>query len=68
MGLTLYVRARLRVTRGGLVVEPFGTQQSGHLTSTASVDALAILPKQSARLARGAVVQAILLRPPVDAG
>jgi molybdopterin molybdotransferase len=65
--LEVYLRARLRVTRGELVAVPLRSQSSGDLTSAAGVDALAVLPAGRSRLARGARVEAIVLRPPHDA-
>ena len=62
--LTVYLRTRARRIRGDVWLEPLSTQQSGHLTSAVNVDALAILPAGAARLARGARVEAVLLRPP----
>jgi molybdopterin molybdotransferase len=62
--LTVYLRCRAGSGRGGLLLEPLRTQASGNLASTAGHDALAILPAGRARLARGARVTAILLRPP----
>ncbi|HEY6101111.1 MAG TPA: molybdopterin molybdotransferase MoeA, partial [Anaeromyxobacter sp.] len=65
--LEVYLRARIRRVRGDLVAEPLRTQASGNLSSTAGHDALAVLPAGRARVARGARVDAILLRPPHDA-
>jgi molybdopterin molybdotransferase len=64
--LTVFLRVRVRRDRDGddLVVEPLRTQASGHLTSVAGHDALAVLPAGTARLRRGARVDAILLRTP----
>jgi molybdopterin molybdotransferase len=62
--LEVYLRARLRVVRGELVADPLRSQSSGDLTSAAGLDALAVLPAGRARLARGARVEAIVLRPP----
>jgi molybdopterin molybdotransferase len=62
--LVVFLRARVRAGRGGLVVEPLATQVSGHLSSVAGHDALAVLPAGRTRLARGAEVEAILLRAP----
>ncbi len=62
--LEVYLRARIRRVRGELVAEPLKTQVSGNLTSAAGHDALAVLPAGRARVARGARVDAILLRPP----
>ncbi|WP_242344567.1 molybdopterin molybdotransferase MoeA [Anaeromyxobacter terrae] len=64
--LTVYLRARVRRDRRGLVVEPLRTQLSGHLTSVAGHDALAVLPAGRSRLARGAEVQAVLLQAPPE--
>jgi molybdopterin molybdotransferase len=65
--LEVYVRARIRRVRGDLVAVPLRTQVSGNLMSTAGHDALAVLPAGRPRVARGARVEAILLRPPHDA-
>ncbi len=65
--LEVYVRARLRRVRGDLVAEPLATQLSGNLSSAAGHDALAVLPAGRARLARGARVEVIVLRPPYGA-
>ena len=62
--LEVYARARIRRVRGELVAEPLRTQVSGNLSSAAGHDALAVLPAGRARVARGARVEAILLRPP----
>lgn len=64
--LAVFLRVRVRAGRGGLVAEPLRTQASGHLTSVAGHDALAILPQGRSRLPRGAPVDLILLRPPVE--
>jgi molybdopterin molybdotransferase len=61
--LTLYLRSRAGWRNGTLWLEPLATQQSGHLTSVAGADALAVLPPGRARLGRGASVEVILLRP-----
>ena len=66
-GLEVYVRARLRRTRAGLVVVPLASQSSGDLSSAAGIDALAVLPAGRSRLARGAPVEVIVLRPPDEA-
>jgi molybdopterin molybdotransferase len=63
-GLTTYLRARARMARGEVWLDALPTQQSGHLSSLVGVDALAVLPPRPGRLARGARVPAILLRPP----
>jgi molybdopterin molybdotransferase len=65
--LTLFLRSRLRREGETTWVEPLATQQSGHLTSMVGAEALAILPAGSARLRRGARVEAMVLRPPVMA-
>jgi len=65
--LTLYLRTRARRSAGEIWLDPLPTQQSGHLTSAVAVDALAVLPAGAARLARGARVQAIMLRAPSSA-
>jgi molybdopterin molybdotransferase len=65
--LEVYLRARLRAGRRGLVAIPLASQSSGDLSSTAGLDALAVLPAGRARLARGSPVEAIVLRPPHDA-
>jgi molybdopterin molybdotransferase len=62
--LEVYLRVRLRPAPGGLVAEPLRTQTSGDLSSAAGHDALAVLPAGRARLARGARVEAIVLRAP----
>lgn len=62
--LTVYLRARARRTGGDIWLDPLPTQQSGHLTSAVEVDALAVLPAGTARLRRGARVEALLLRAP----
>jgi molybdopterin molybdotransferase len=62
--LTYYVRARARLAGGALWVEPLATQSSGALTSATGFDALAVLPAGTARLRRGARVEAVLLAPP----
>jgi molybdopterin molybdotransferase len=62
--LTVFLRARARVEAGALWLEPLGTQVSGHLTSVAGHQALAVLPAGPARLRRGARVTAILVAPP----
>jgi molybdopterin molybdotransferase len=65
--LTLYLRTRARRSGGEIWLDPLPTQQSGHLTSAVGVDALAVLPAGAARLARGARVEALLLRAPSGA-
>ena len=67
-GLTVYLRCRARLSRGEIWLEPFRTQQSGHLSSVVGVEALAVVPPGPSRLARGSRVQALLLRPPADRG
>jgi molybdopterin molybdotransferase len=62
--LALFLRVRLRAVRGELVAEPLRTQASGNLSSVAGHDALAVLPAGRARLARGARIEVIVLRPP----
>jgi molybdopterin molybdotransferase len=62
--LEVYLRARLSTVRGQLVAVPLRSQSSGDLTSGAGLDALAVLPAGRRRLARGARVEAIVLRPP----
>ncbi len=66
-GLTVYLRTRAPLDGETLWLEPLRTQQSGHLTSVVGVDALAVLPPRPSRVARGARVRAILLRPPTPA-
>jgi molybdopterin molybdotransferase len=61
-GLTAYVRVRVDSTGGGLVFSPLRTQASGNLSSTTGHHALAVLPPGRTRFARGARVQAILVR------
>jgi molybdopterin molybdotransferase len=65
--LEVYLRVRLRRVRGDLVAEPLRTQTSGNLSSAAGHDALAVLPAGRTRVARGAPVEVIVLRPPHDA-
>ncbi len=60
--LTVYLRTRARLAGGEIWLDPLPTQQSGHLTSAVNVDALAVLPAGTARLARGAPVEALVLR------
>jgi molybdopterin molybdotransferase len=67
-GLTAFLRSRLRRDGRGFLIDPFPTQVSGNLTSSAGVDALAILPAGRARFPRGALVEAIVLRPPALEG
>jgi molybdopterin molybdotransferase len=62
-GLTTYLRVRAQVSRGEIWLDPLPTQQSGHLSSLVGVDALAVLPPRPGRLARGARVPVVLLRP-----
>jgi len=62
--LTAYLRAQLQATRRGLLAEPLRSQASGDLASLAGCSALAILPAGRVRFARGAAVEAVLLRPP----
>jgi molybdopterin molybdotransferase len=62
--LEVYLRVRLRPARGGLVAVPLRSQTSGDLSSAAGHDALAVLPAGRSRLARGARVEAIVLRAP----
>jgi molybdopterin molybdotransferase len=66
-GLEVYLRARLGVVRGQLVAFPLPSQSSGDLSSAAGIDGLAVLPAGRSRLARGARVEVIVLRPPHDA-
>jgi molybdopterin molybdotransferase len=63
-GLAVYLRARLRVARGGLVAEPLRTQVSGNLSSATGHDALVVLPAGRTRLPRGTQVEALVLRAP----
>lgn len=63
-GLEGYVRARLAAGRGGLTAIPLRSQSSGDLSSVAGVDALAVLPAARTRVARGARVEVLVLRPP----
>lgn len=60
----VYLRVRLRAGPAGLVAEPLRTQVSGHLSSAAGHDALAVLPAGKTRLARGAKVAVRVLRAP----
>jgi molybdopterin molybdotransferase len=62
--LEVYVRARIRRVGGELVAEPLRTQVSGNLSSTAGHDGLAVLPAGRTKVARGARVDVVLLRPP----
>jgi molybdopterin molybdotransferase len=62
----VYLRARVKRVRGGLVVEPLRTQLSGHLTSVAGHDALAVLPAGRSRWRRGAEVETVLLHAPPE--
>jgi molybdopterin molybdotransferase len=62
--LEVYLRVRLRSGPTGLVAEPLRTQVSGHLSSAAGHDALAVLPIGKARLARGARVAVRVMRAP----
>lgn len=62
--LTVFLRSRLRRGPGGLWVEPLRTQASGDLSSTAGVDALAVLPPGRRAIPAGARVETIVLRPP----
>jgi molybdopterin molybdotransferase len=64
--LEVYLRARLRRARDGLVAMPLATQLSGHLTSVAGHDALAVLPAGRTRFPRGAAVRAVVLRAPPE--
>jgi molybdopterin molybdotransferase len=65
--LEVFLRVRLDGSRAPLVALPLRSQASGDLTSAAGVDALAILPAGRARFARGARVEALVLRPPSHA-
>jgi molybdopterin molybdotransferase len=65
-GLEVYLRVSLRSGRGGLVADALRTQASGNLSSAAGHDGLAVLPARAARLARGARVEVLVLRPPLD--
>jgi molybdopterin molybdotransferase len=62
--LEVYLRARIRRVGRDLVAEPLRTQVSGNLSSTAGHDGLAVLPAGRTRVARGARVDVVLLRPP----
>ncbi|HSN13959.1 MAG TPA: molybdopterin-binding protein, partial [Anaeromyxobacteraceae bacterium] len=62
--LTVFARATLRAGPVGLVVTPLPSQVSGNLTSSVMVDALAVLPPGKRSFARGAILEAIVLRPP----
>jgi molybdopterin molybdotransferase len=62
--LTVFLRAALRRDKRDLVVAPLATQVSGNLSSAAAVDALAVLPAGQRTVARGALVEAIVLRAP----
>lgn len=63
-GLTQYLRARARVRRGVLVVEPLATQTSGDLRSVTGFQALVVLPGPTTRVRRGEPVQALLVGTP----
>ncbi|HSM92914.1 MAG TPA: gephyrin-like molybdotransferase Glp [Anaeromyxobacteraceae bacterium] len=63
-GLTTYLRARLRADARGLAAVPLASQLSGDLSSSAGVDALAILPPGRSRFARGARIDVVVLRAP----
>jgi molybdopterin molybdotransferase len=65
-GLTHFLRARARLERGTLVVEPLPSQISGHLTSVTGFQALVVVPKSATRVRRGGRVEAILIAPPLD--
>ncbi len=65
--LEIFLRCRLRPTRGVLVAVPLRSQSSGDLSSAAGVDALAVLPAGRSRIARGARVEVVVLRPPSGA-
>lgn len=62
--LTQFVRARARLERGEILLEPLHAQGSGQLSSVTGFDALAVLPRGTARVRRGARVEAILLGAP----
>jgi molybdopterin molybdotransferase len=64
----LAVYLRVRAVRHGAALElvPLRTQLSGNLSSTAGVDALAVLPAGRPRQPRGTQVEAILLRAPSE--
>lgn len=64
--LTVYLRVRAVRRGAALELEPLRTQASGNLTSAVGVDALAVLPAGRRRLPRGAQVEAILLRAPLE--
>jgi len=64
--LDVFLRARVRRTRTGLAAMPLRTQLSGHLTSVAGYDALALLPAGRARFARGAEIEVMLLGVPEE--
>jgi molybdopterin molybdotransferase len=63
--LTVFLRCHLSGSPERLTAVPLPTQASGSLSSVAGPDALAGLPARPARLARGARVSVILLRPPL---
>ena len=63
-GLEVYLRARLETASGGLVAVPLRSQTSGDLSSSAGLDALAVLPAGRTRIPRGARIQVVILRPP----
>jgi len=62
--LAVYLRGLLRERGGGLWFERLPEQRSGSVPSMAGLGALALLPAGVARLRRGAVVRALVLRPP----
>jgi molybdopterin molybdotransferase len=61
--LAVYLRSRVVSRRGRWWVVPHRTQVSGDLRSSADVGALAVLPAGRSRLARGAMVEVLLLAP-----
>jgi molybdopterin molybdotransferase len=66
--LTAFLRSRLHPSGTGFAVAPFSTQVSGNLTSTALVDALAVIPAGRRTVPAGALVEALVLRSPEAGG
>jgi len=55
------VRARLRVTGGGVELEPVGGQESHMIVRAAEADALVLVPRGEGELAAGANVRYLAL-------
>ncbi|HET7753519.1 MAG TPA: gephyrin-like molybdotransferase Glp [Anaeromyxobacteraceae bacterium] len=62
VGLTYFLRVRLREEGAEVWAEPLPSQSSGDLSSGTGFDALAVLPPDVEALRRGARVKAIVLR------